>query len=97
MIETIFKNVNFGVVPIEDGGKQINLIDPQTGHAYLLPLVPRAVDGLMELLGMDNEELMEHLERKAAAAQLEVPGSLDGPPPGANGKLIDPTERNPDA
>jgi hypothetical protein len=81
MIETTFTSVSFGVMPLENGGKQIGLIHPPSGQAWNLPLVPAAVDELVRMLGLSNEELQKENDLKEARAKLtgiDLPPGVDG-------------------
>jgi hypothetical protein len=94
LIEVTFTSVAYGVEPLVNGGKSLNLIDQQTGTIYRIPFIESAAADVAERFGMTNEQLTELVKGEQARRQL-LQGVDGQPPPGVNGTSIDPTKRMP--
>lgn len=59
-----FENLPFGVFPLEDGDKVIEILHKETNTVYQLPLDPKAAHLLSEQLSKSNKELRETIDNK---------------------------------
>ena len=79
MIEISIGNFNYGVIPMENDAKQINVIHQPSMTVYHLPFSKEALEHLIDLLQKDNDELQKELDKrvreaKAREAGLEIAG-----------------------
>lgn len=67
-------NVNFGVTPTEDGGKQLELLTPDGQTVYVIPFGIDGMKLLLKLWRMPNDKLAAHNEAQRAKAPPPAEG-----------------------
>jgi hypothetical protein len=72
MKEITLRGCGWGVSPIGDDVKQLNILHHESNEVYMIQWSPEAQKELIEKLGMSNEDLTKLVERERARAEIEV-------------------------